>query len=545
MWCAERQIGLLLVVLWLVLPKAFGNALEPVVLQLPWHHQFQFAGYYAAQSRGYFTDAGLDVEIRNGFHPSGAMVNTVEEVVFERAQFGVGRSELMIHHGRGLPIKVLANILQRSPLVFMTLEEYNLTRLEDIGDRPISLTLPTGRSGEIIAAETLAALNSAGVDYRTLNNRPPTWNMEDLISGVTQLMPGFATDDPYVLAQRGVTPVSISPTEYGVDFYGDMLFTSQYQARNNPETVSAFRAAALKGWRYALQNPQEMAALIISEYGTRGPDYDLAFLLQEAAQMKEFMQPDLIEVGYINPERWTNIAELYLAQGLIDRYSLEDFLYQDAPVQLTLREQLPWILGASLLLLAILGVALWLHLTNLQLVLEVRQRERVESRLRYQAEKDALTGLDNRYQFHQRIEDDFTQARQTGAPLSVMMLDIDHFKQINDTHGHLAGDRVLQEIARLCQEEIRATDLVCRYGGEEFAFVLLHTPIEVAVLIAARIAAESPENPVEYDGKSIACTVSIGLAELTDEDSNAEALLKRADTNLYQAKANGRNQIFY
>ncbi|MFY0663509.1 MAG: diguanylate cyclase [Natronospirillum sp.] len=527
------------------MPKALSNLLEPVVLQLPWHHQFQFAGYYAAQSQGYFAEAGLDVEIRDGFHASGAMVNTVEEVVFERAQFGVGRSELLIHHGRGLPIKVLANILQRSPLVFITLEEHNITRLEDIGDRPISLTLPTGRSGEIIAAETLAALNSAGLDYRGLNNHLPTWDIEDLISGSTQLMPGFATDDPYILAQRGATPVSITPTDYGVDFYGDMLFTSQFQARNNPDVVHAFRAAALKGWRYALQHPEEIAALILNEYGTRGPDYDTAFLLHEAAQMKEFMQPDLIEVGYINPERWTNIAELYLAQGLIDRYDLETFLYQDAPARLTLREQLPWVLGAAVLVGAILAVTLWLHFTNLQLVLEVRQRERVESRLRYQAEKDALTGLDNRYQFHQRIEEDFAKARETDTPLSVMMLDIDHFKQINDTHGHIAGDRVLQGIARLCQEEIRASDLVCRYGGEEFAFVLLHTSIEVAVLIAARIAAESPENPVEYDGKAITCTVSIGLAELSEDDENAEALLKRADSNLYQAKANGRNQIFY
>lgn len=124
-----------------------GQALaDKVILQLPWYHQFQFAGYYAAKSQGYFAEAGIDVEIRAGVNKEGDSLNPVEEVVFHRAQFGVTRSDLLIHHAHGLPVVMLATIMQRSPAVFITLEQYGINSLKDIGNNPVSLPLVTDRS---------------------------------------------------------------------------------------------------------------------------------------------------------------------------------------------------------------------------------------------------------------------------------------------------------------------------------------------------------------------------------------------------------------
>lgn len=136
-----------------------SDGLTAVSLQLQWHHQFQFAGYYAAAEKGYYAEQGLLVEIRaGGYDAQGKAVRPVEEVVFERADFGSTRADLLIHHGLGLPVVVIADIMQHSPLVFMTLADYGFDRLEDIGGRPISLNLPEKSKSKRIDVETVAQL---------------------------------------------------------------------------------------------------------------------------------------------------------------------------------------------------------------------------------------------------------------------------------------------------------------------------------------------------------------------------------------------------
>jgi diguanylate cyclase (GGDEF)-like protein len=157
------------------------------------------------------------------------------------------------------------------------------------------------------------------------------------------------------------------------------------------------------------------------------------------------------------------------------------------------------------------------------------------------ATHDSLTGVYNRRRFDEKLTEYTLLFRRTGRPFSLLLIDADHFKRINDTHGHAVGDEVLQQLAQLIQSSLRTTDFVARYGGEEFAVLLPEiaqpdTPEVVAEKIRAAVA--------EADFPAVGnVTVSIGVGLADPADNNHSALIKRADQQLYQAKAAGRNQV--
>ena len=158
---------------------------------------------------------------------------------------------------------------------------------------------------------------------------------------------------------------------------------------------------------------------------------------------------------------------------------------------------------------------------------------------------DALTGLHNRRYMETHLSTLIDQAAGRGKPLSVLVVDIDYFKAINDTHGHDAGDDVLREFALRLRKSIRGIDLACRYGGEEFVIVMPETDKAVATAVAERLRRRIATEPfaVGQDGNRIEVTISIGIAAVSGHKDAAAALLKRADQALYRAKRDGRNRV--
>jgi two-component system cell cycle response regulator len=158
---------------------------------------------------------------------------------------------------------------------------------------------------------------------------------------------------------------------------------------------------------------------------------------------------------------------------------------------------------------------------------------------------DALTGLNNRRFLETHLANSLDQAAHKGRPLSLMILDIDHFKSVNDTYGHDAGDEVLRVFAQRVKRVLRGADLVCRLGGEEFVVVMPDTPLAIAERVAERVraAVENERFPIDSKAtRTIPVTTSIGLAE-RGADANADALLRRADKALYASKSSGRNRV--
>lgn len=238
------------------------------------------------------------------------------------------------------------------------------------------------------------------------------------------------------------------------------------------------------------------------------------------------------------------IFVLLIGQGLPMAWPIASVLLLPAvPVLLALAGWLPGfsMLGYSLLAWPMSACTLLIYVLSAQNYL---RRKALEAALEQASNTDALTGLSNRRHFMPALEREWIRAVRMKLPLSVLMVDIDHFKQINDRHGHPTGDTAIRALAQVCREGSREMDWVARLGGEEFALLLPGTELPQAVAVAERIRrlAEGRELLSEA-GEPLRFTVSIGVAVPGPDVSDGEALLARADAALYQAKQGGRNQV--
>jgi len=201
----------------------------------------------------------------------------------------------------------------------------------------------------------------------------------------------------------------------------------------------------------------------------------------------------------------------------------------------TLRIAVAIIAGGILAALAVIALAIFVPL--------LKKLSRQTQELIDLARTDPLTGCHNRRSFLTLGEAELERYRRYDADLSVIMLDIDRFKSVNDTYGHAVGDEVIRALARCCLENLRRPDVLGRMGGEEFAIILPETSIENAMLVAEKIRAALSETPVAHPGGVLNFTASLGVASADPEDPDILSTINRADNNLYAAKAAGRNRV--
>lgn len=366
-WRATGLVALSALVLWAgCMGAAWGAAAasqpERITLQLKWLHQFQFAGYYAAQAKGFYRDEGLEVTLREG----GADKAPIAQVLSGEAQFSIGDSDLLINRINGQPVVALAAIFQHSPYVIMSRQDRGLRTPADLVGATVMLSPD---QGEI---QLRAMLKREGIDPKLVNIIPQTWDLDDLIGGKVDAMSAYATAEPGLLSARGVMPATMRGIDYGVDFYGDIIFTTEAEVAKNPERTAAFVRATLKGWDYAFQHEAELARLILGMPGVaqRGLTHDA--LMREAAAMRPFILPDVVEIGHLNPARFEAIARTLASLGLVRAdFSLDGLVFErrpDASARL-----LRWMMGAGLaVFLMVALVLLW----NLQIRRRVRERTR-------------------------------------------------------------------------------------------------------------------------------------------------------------------------
>lgn len=630
-----------------------AHAADIVDMQLRWHHQFQFAGYYAAVEKGFYKEEGLAVRI----HAGDPAHQPVPEVLAGHAQYAEGNSEILYQRLLGKPLVALAAIFQHSPSVLLTRQDSGIESVHDLMGKKVMLMNMTED------ADFLSMFMSEGVSLSQVNIIPSSYNINDLISGKVDAFNSYITNEPYFLKQHNIAYNIIDPSTYRIDFYSDILFTSEAELRDHPKRVAAMRRATLKGWRYAMDHPDEIITLLIDKYHVEKTRKHLEF---EAAEMRKLIFPDLIDIGHMNVGRWQHMADTFAKAGLIKPgYQLDGFIYDPSPKRVP-----QWVVPLLIAVLIILTVVsaityslqrlnrrlthtqgilreseerlrlalsaanqgwfdinvrtgvvsvspeyakilgyepdefssdlqVWetgIHPEDRQLVMttyhksmangeplimEYRRQKKdgewvwirsigkftawtpehqplrmsgihtditaqkvIECELVRQAHTDHLTGFNNRGHFMQQAEHELTRVVRYGGELSIFMLDVDHFKKINDTYGHKVGDIVLQKLATVCQDTLRVVDIIGRVGGEEFAILLPETNEEEAIRVAERLREAIADAKVPLgNGLPLSVTVSIGIASLTSKDDNIDVLLNLADKALYAAKHAGRNRV--
>ncbi|MCU7939449.1 MAG: sensor domain-containing diguanylate cyclase [gamma proteobacterium symbiont of Bathyaustriella thionipta] len=174
---------------------------------------------------------------------------------------------------------------------------------------------------------------------------------------------------------------------------------------------------------------------------------------------------------------------------------------------------------------------------------DISYRKQMEKELEFRAKHDCLTGLYNRVELEKECQEEITRARRYQHSFSIFMIDIDHFKPINDTYGHLSGDQVLKQFADFLKETVRTTDYVARYGGEEFVVILPETSLIKAEELAERLRVQTTELDVSLQQTTLKITICIGISSYPEHGKSYDKLLEAADAAMYQSKNNGRNCV--
>lgn len=521
-------------ILWLLLAcgtaQAAPDGLETVHLQLRWHHQFQFAGYYAALEKGYYRDAGLDVHL----HAGTPGRRPLEEVLAGRAQYGEANSELLYRRLKGAPLVALASIFQHSPSILLARSDRGIHSPQDLIGKRIMLI------GDVTDADFQAMFKNTGVPLDELIIQQSSYDIDDLVQGRTDAFNAYLTNEPYYLQQLRVPYTIIDPRRYGIDFYSDILFTSEQELRDHPARVKALRDATLRGWRYALDHPDEIIDLLLDKYQV---SKSRAHLEYEALSMRGLILPELVEIGHMNPARWEHMADTFVQLGMIKPgYDLDGFLYDPDPAAELIR--LKRNAALATVVIAILGLlAAVFYGINRRLRREVALRKEAEALIHELAYFDTLTELPNRNLFYDRLQHALAHAERTGSGLALCFIDLDGFKGVNDDHGHMIGDELLRAVADRLRSTVRASDTVARFGGDEFVVLLEDVSSAEDARRLTKIVQDAIRAPYTLSGTPVLISASIGITLYPQDEQNVRDLLNAADAAMYKSKQTGKDRM--
>ncbi|MGJ0428584.1 ABC transporter substrate-binding protein [Methylobacter sp.] len=499
---------------------------EPVHIQLPWHHQFQFAGYYAALEKGFYRKAGLDVII-DAVSPEK---KPLPQVLQGHAQYGVANSELLLERLRGARLVALAAIFQHSPSVLLARKEAGILSPHDLAGKAIMV------SDQAI----LAMMHNEGIKRSDIHVIPNSYDIQDLIDGKIAAFNSYLSNEPYYLSQQGIDYTVLNPLNYGVDFYSDILFSTEDEIKKHSDRVKALRDASLEGWRYAMDHPREVIDLLVDKYKVSKSRAQLEF---EANAIRPLIAPDLVELGHMNPWRWRRMASTFVQTNMVENdHALEGFLYDpDFKVD---KERL-WLYSEIFLALAIVAVfvIVVLFVAYRTARREIRLRLAAEQEIKKIAYRDTLTGLDNRHHLFLLADQFLKMAQRERYKVAVCFIDLNQFKNINDTLGHKAGDNVLIHVGHALRNFIRQSDVAARFGGDEFVLLLNHVKNKEDITGMLLEIQQAICQPVNYQNKQLYVSASMGVAFYPDDGTDIDALIDMADSKMYHVKFEDKESL--
>lgn len=357
----------------LFITTIYASDLKKINLELLWLHQFEFAGFYMAKEKGFYKDVGLDVAIQDGFKK-----NTLDDVENAKVEFGVASSRIAYEVSKGREFIALASIFQNSPYAWVVREDSNITSLKDFVGKTI---MHAKHSLDNI--ELLAMLKADGVDSSKINFIPTTYNIHNLVYKKVDVMSAYVSNEPYELEKHNVKYRLFNPVEYGIDFYGDILFTSKKYLKKNPKTVKLFREASLKGWKYAFEHIEESIKLIKDKYN---PSLSLSHLRYEANILKQASLYPFIAVGTMDKDRWESIANTFKDLGYLDEINIpNNFIYTQNKEKLLYQQWMIKLIFFFAILLIFIYFLFQKHNNYLKKIVKERTKELEIEKKNYEA----------------------------------------------------------------------------------------------------------------------------------------------------------------
>ncbi|MGA9119779.1 MAG: ABC transporter substrate-binding protein [Bacteroidota bacterium] len=336
-----------------------GSPPDTVTLELRWNHQFQFAGYYAAQAKGFYRDAGLYVRIK----PEPDASSGIRRVLSGEAEFGIAGDDLLLRRMAGDPVVALAAIFQHSAHAVAVRAETNILKPEDLVGKRLMANLR--RDADVRAMLLQQHVNPDSI--QTISDR---WDLEAFADGKVDAITCYTTTQEFALQRRGIGYRLLHPADYGIDFYGDVLYTSENTLQKNPEQVAAFRQASLLGWRYAMDHQDEIIKLILSDYQSPRLVNTYEGLAFEAAAMQRLILPEIVEIGTMSVSRWQKIEDTFHRLGMgKGNVNPEDFVYSTERTR-----DLVWIRWATAIIVVALLIVAWFIYWNFALRKQVQRR---------------------------------------------------------------------------------------------------------------------------------------------------------------------------
>lgn len=290
--------------------------LDDVTLRLKWLHQSQFAGYYAAEQEGFYAEEGIDIELV----PGGAETPSIQIVAGGAEQFGVsGMSQLMEARAQGIPVVALATTYRKNPLVWFGIDE-SIQTPQDLIGKKVGLT--EGSNSDLLFR---AMIQSAGLNIEDIDTVPVKYNLPLLLEGEVDVYEGYLTDQPISVELAGYDTYVINPSDYGIHFYGDTLFTTEKVIQENPDLVERFTRASIKGWEFAYNNPEKTVDYVLMYSDQLNKEQEL--LGMEASL--ELIQPDDKAIGTIELEVVQQMQDLLVGFGILESpIDLSELIYE-------------------------------------------------------------------------------------------------------------------------------------------------------------------------------------------------------------------------
>jgi diguanylate cyclase (GGDEF)-like protein/PAS domain S-box-containing protein len=594
-----------------------------------------------ALEKGFYREAGLDVTILER-NPNK---NNIEQVVKGEAEYGVADSALLLYRAEGKPVQIMASIFQHSPLVFIAHKDSGIVSPFEMKGKKVSY-----QKG-IDDAPLLAMLEDSNIAPSDYTYAPLDFTNGAFIRHEVDVMSAYSSDQPFLMKEKNIPITIINPLNYGIDFYGDNLFSTEKELSEHSERAKLFLEASIRGWRYALANRDETIAVLRQKYNAKS---SVDHLKYEAQISENMMMPSMVDIGYTNPQRFYRIAEIYRAMNKANKADIDRALsgliwnpYEKHQIDVR------YFYMAVALLASIVVVTIALIIISRKLKRMVIKRTRALEEQQMMTDKyviisatdlegiitdvskafceisgytkeeligkdhnivrhldtpcsmleefwkslhtgrvwsgeiknkakdgsiywvlmnveailneegntigyrsiqqditnkkyaeelsitDQLTQLYNRGYLDKILDKEMSRFGRYGTPVSVIMIDIDYFKEVNDQYGHLSGDRVLVELAQILKSNIRVTDTLGRWGGEEFMIICNQNTLDEAAQLAEKLRRAIESHIFVNIGTK---TVSLGVGCIR-KNENEMGLIQRVDNALYQAKELGRNRV--